>query len=447
MTDLRRRIFRASGQGAYLFVLFGLVLHTSKHPVVLHKYSLPSAAIVLAMAALFLPYAAWVRTCAGYFLETRTVRLPDGRTRAVGPGTWAGMFVAAAGLIVLSALAAGEAWLRTAPPEPIERFHPFLQGASPRNDPALHTNRYGFRGEEIVSPKPPGEFRVFVLGGSTAFCERLPYEQNPARLLEQALRARYPGRDIRVWNAGYLWYTSEHSLLQYLTTVKDLEPDMIVMWHGINDLIRSFSPPVYAHGEYRADYGHFAGPAGAMVQERFSRPLLRVRLLALEWFLPRLGNLLAPLYSDLREARRPPVAVREFPSLAAYRRNLESFAELCRADCVALVVGTQPSLYRPGLDGKELASIAFPMELCCGPDGDYADMDSMIRGMGLFNDETRAFARRHGIPLADLEAEVPKNGDFLYDDCHFTERGGSRVAEVLARTVIGSGLLEKPPAP
>ena len=51
-------------------------------------------------------------------------------------------------------------------------WHPFLQSVPPASDQKLHTNQWGFRGDDIELKKPESTFRVFVLGGSVAAEER-----------------------------------------------------------------------------------------------------------------------------------------------------------------------------------------------------------------------------------------------------------------------------------
>jgi hypothetical protein len=66
---------------------------------------------------------------------------------------------------------------------------------------------------------------VFVTGGSTVFDEWQSYETTLVKQLEDLLRKQYPNRKIQVINAGYLRYTSEHTLILYATKLADYHPD------------------------------------------------------------------------------------------------------------------------------------------------------------------------------------------------------------------------------
>lgn len=140
-------------------------------------------------------------------------------------------------------------------PKPkVEDFHPFLQAVNTKqNESAWHVNSDGFRYDEITKEKPKDTYRVFITGGSTVFDEWQPYEQTLVKQVENLLIAHYPERKIQVINAGYLRYTSEHTLILYATKSSDYDPDLIVVWQGFNDLYYSCAPPYLTTGEYKAD--------------------------------------------------------------------------------------------------------------------------------------------------------------------------------------------------
>jgi len=101
----------------------------------------------------------------------------------------------------------------------------------------------GLRGPEIP-PKRPGEFRILSLGESSTFGPGVPYEKTYSALLEEHLReadAR-AGRDperVRVVNAGVPAYSSFQSLRYLRTRGIDLEPDLVLFYHQINDYMPS----------------------------------------------------------------------------------------------------------------------------------------------------------------------------------------------------------------
>ena len=105
-------------------------------------------------------------------------------------------------------------------------------------------NKLGFRGEELIQPKPKQKFRIIALGGSTTYSDGVnDYKESFPYLLDNYLHQKGL-QQIEVVNAGVPGYSSLQSLINLHTRVLDLEPDLIVLCHGINDArLRLVWPP------------------------------------------------------------------------------------------------------------------------------------------------------------------------------------------------------------
>ena len=111
-------------------------------------------------------------------------------------------------------------------------------------------NSLGYRGDEISMPKPDGQFRIACLGGSTTYTSEVnDYRKSYPYLLEKYLRAQGHS-DVTVINAGAGSWSSWESLINFELRVLDLDPDMIIVYHGINDISPRFVWPPEA---YRGD--------------------------------------------------------------------------------------------------------------------------------------------------------------------------------------------------
>ena len=73
--------------------------------------------------------------------------------------------------------------------------------SSPEYDQVLRTNGHGFVGPDVPAVKPPGEFRIVVLGDSYTAGGQVPYDQNYTALLQDLLVAD-GFTQVRVINAG-----------------------------------------------------------------------------------------------------------------------------------------------------------------------------------------------------------------------------------------------------
>ena len=99
----------------------------------------------------------------------------------------------------------------------------------------VKNNRFGFRERDFVTPKPPGVFRVLVLGDSLTWGAGLADDERYSNLLEQKLRAAYPRRNFEVLNFGVSGGPTigERDLLN---RIKDeVQPDLIVVGFCVND--------------------------------------------------------------------------------------------------------------------------------------------------------------------------------------------------------------------
>jgi lysophospholipase L1-like esterase len=95
-------------------------------------------------------------------------------------------------------------------------------------DGVLRTNGRGMVGPSVPATKPPGEFRVVVLGDSYAVGGQVPYEQTFPAVLEQRLRATgHP--NVRVINAGVGGYTTFNERGLLAEHLSWLQPDLVVV--------------------------------------------------------------------------------------------------------------------------------------------------------------------------------------------------------------------------
>jgi hypothetical protein len=408
---------------AYALYLLGVIaLAPSSRPLFVGRWGWEMTLAFFFLAGFMLwPFRAWL----DLVTKAKTLRFPGGRPIPLRRRHRIAFLVGGLLLVLVPCEIAFRVNRRARTPR-LEEFHPFLQNRSRPGDERLHINAHGFRGEEIAKRKPDDVFRVFVLGGSTVFCPAAAWEKSHVRLLEKRLREAYPARRIEVMNAGVPWYTTQHSLINYLFHVRAFEPDLVIFMHGINDLFRSFSPAMFAYGAYREDYSHYYGAVSRVVFRSFPADRRGGTWTGSE-LIDRVGSGLA---QRLNGADAEEVAIDEFKSLGAFARNVTAFAERMRVDKVHLVLCTQPTLYRLDLDDEGRARAMLRARFCL-EDGRFPDLDSMVRAMRSYNAATREIGMRVGVPVLDLDASVPKTGEYFADDCHYTEAGNRRVAEAM----------------
>ncbi len=101
---------------------------------------------------------------------------------------------------------------------------------------SLRINRYGFRGADFDSIKPPRTTRIMVVGASTTFdpCADRDSETWPARL-EYWLSQRFPEHNFEVINAGVPGYPMIDHVVRLETELFAFDPDIFLVYagHGI----------------------------------------------------------------------------------------------------------------------------------------------------------------------------------------------------------------------
>ena len=98
-------------------------------------------------------------------------------------------------------------------------------------------NSQGLRDHEYSLEKPPGVYRVLLLGDSTTLGWGVPLNETAAKILERELNALHlPGyQRFEVINAGVGNYDTVQEVTYYETRGREFHPDLVVLVYFIND--------------------------------------------------------------------------------------------------------------------------------------------------------------------------------------------------------------------
>src|SRR4030095_14083069 len=142
-------------------------------------------------------------------------------------------------------------------------------------------NSFGFRDREFSLQKPPGTFRILMLGDSYTFGIGSNLEDTFSKQLEKRLNAKGGGERFEVINGGCSSYSP---ILEYLFLVSkglQVNPDLVILNYDLSDVQDDYSSDRIAK---------FDGEG---------RPL-RVPPVEVQWF-----------YRDVRAKYRAPLAILE----------------------------------------------------------------------------------------------------------------------------------------
>lgn len=298
-------------------------------------------------------------------------------------------------------------------PQPYTMFGGAENG---RLDTGEILNARGYRGELPPEPKEAGEYRIFVLGGSTVFNGDPPISV----LLEEEFK-RNGKANVAVYNFGVVSSVSRMELVRILLEISDLAPDLIIMYNGGNDILtpRAYDP--------RPGY-----PFNFMVYD--NNPLLESDLRSY----PSLNLMLYG--SNLARYFLPEYFLEEFVPLEAEREMVEYGSDKWKDEIVEIYVSNVRKAHRiSAVFGAECIAFFQPMvyykdhptkteeELMKEEDkGYYADMRDRIRSK---IDTSAAETMSVIVDLSDIYDEFTEEVNI---DCiHTMQKHKNVVAEAI----------------
>jgi len=306
-----------------------------------------------------------------------------------------------------------------------------------------HHNRRGYRGGPIPQPKPAGEFRIACLGGSTTYGSTVedPQLAYPAQL-EQELRSRgYP--HVRVINAGAEGWASHESLVNLEFRVLDLAPDLVIVYHAVNDLNGRMVWPYEAfQGDNSGAVQHSPGLNAAvplLQQSTLARILLI--LSGKPSHLALIGNFTvvpktARYWAFLRQKSRGSYPSGYFEEVSImdmldhnpplyFRRNLENMVAVARAHDVQPVLATFAHCDRVS-DDPVLTS------------------PEIVRGIHEHNQLIEELGAKLGVPVYRFADDFPDDPRLFIGAVHLSAPGNRLKGRLFARYLIEAELIPAP---
>jgi lysophospholipase L1-like esterase len=286
-------------------------------------------------------------------------------------------------------------------------------------------NKLGYRGEDIENPKPEGVFRIVALGGSTTYSTGTSSEESYPAVLQQILRDEYGYTQVEVINGGMSGYSSWENLINFAFRVLELEPDMIIIYAAVNDVVARESASNDCYRGENALRGLNVGRGLWVEPNQPLSPSALYRFIGI-----RLGWMSNPL--DLQSAFKPvdivcqadpegtTLADRVEANIPTYfERNMRSLLLLAKGNNVIPVLSTWSY---------------------------YVDADRpghWIKAINQHNDITRQLAGELNVPLYDLANNLPIDSAFWeIDGIHFVAKGTQEQAQQYAQFLDDSGLIQ-----
>ncbi len=293
----------------------------------------------------------------------------------------------------------------------------------------------GFRGSGLAQPKPEGVFRIVCLGGSSTYgTGPSSNEATWPAVVERLLGEAVPGKRFEVLNGGVPTWTTTESLISLQTRVLPYEPDLVLVYHGMNDASAALWP------EPRSDGSHFRS-VWPVLRKSPVEPVLEHSITYLVWrryFTDYLQRRIDGNYKAIRDYDPDyvdPYGAGPLPAVGfdTFTRNLESMVAVARAH------------------GAEVAFVTQAVWSADPSTDDFWSGRNRLRALGMLEERLRAVANQLEVPLIDaapelLEAERASAGageaaGVFADDVHLTDRGAALLAALVAAELEEQGLL------
>lgn len=268
-------------------------------------------------------------------------------------------------------------------------------------------NNFGFMGDDFFYYKPRNVIRIACLGESTT-ADGYP------RFLQDYLTSHnpFPGYRFEVYNFGQAYWTTAHSLSNFMLNVVDFSPDILVIHHGWNEAkIRN-----YDNNFFKGDYSHrFKSFEPPFVADR-----LIIRVSGIYRYFkftfdksPHWMSLAGTIENEQYPSHNEFTNEKE---LLPYTRNISNISRIALANKMKVVFATLPH----------------------STDSNIAMRDG-IKNIEQCNRITRTLSKDFGndVILCDLDSVISGvRNDIFVDLGHVTDDGRRLKAEILGKVIF-----------
>ena len=321
------------------------------------------------------------------------------------------------------------------------------------NGRGVFHNGQGFRrSTETSQAKPEGVYRIFVMGGSTAYGLQsmsrygqqkysvIRNDQTIDHYLERYLRERLGREGVEVINAAITSHYSHHHLIYLNQVILKYSPDMVVFIDGFND-----------YYEYERGFDQFRDYAyRERAHQMLEAPSLEAWFAYSGWWLFRkshmvhlAGRTLRPIWLRLRKVGKIRARIDVDQALRELRVNaeanfvkmIERTALILRHENIVPVFTLQPELV------FRQSKVLSPLERKIYHELDTEWQENYVefknRARPVVTEYARRAAESSGALFFDLTDVFGGMEDDVYTDyTHLTPMGNKRLADYLGEKLL-----------
>ena len=297
-------------------------------------------------------------------------------------------------------------------------------------------NRFGFRGPNPnVFAKPEGVSRILTLGGSSTEEPYVADGKTWPEVLQRRLSAILGDEMVEVINLGVAGYTTANSAKNLVANGLQLDPDIVIVYHGINDFFQFLTK----HEGVRIyhSFVDYERREPGMLERFVCRSSILDCVMRWRYYGGNKSRDYTIDYWRSPSTAKIDLTGVEGPTISA----LDRLYNLSIQSHFALVVGIQATLIREDLSAREVLLMWEVFRYLYR--GQCIALHDFVEGLGTIKRAQRDWAKKHCVLCLDIESLVPKTGDFFIDHIHSTEKGSERIGAAFAEGLMHSGLIKR----
>jgi len=277
------------------------------------------------------------------------------------------------------------------------------------------------------------DIKILFLGGSTTETLYVPEMNRFPSVVERSLRSKLT-QTINVFNGGVSGNNSMHSIFVLLAKGIPLEPNYVVLMHNINDFaLLSKTESYWIAPRSRAVLVKNNDGKFSTIEDSSRNIFFNLIKTAKNMLAPNLYTYLRPrLFADITLHRD------EFEGFtknyidldldlmeSRFRSSITSFVKISRAWKIKPILMTQGNRIDHNLEYFQKWVVRYQRgEMTAREFSDlYARMNQI----------TREVAIQENVTLIDLDSQIPKTNEFLYDTIHLNQAGSILMGELVSK--------------
>ena len=277
------------------------------------------------------------------------------------------------------------------------------------------------------------DIKILFLGGSTTETLYVPEMNRFPSVVERSLRSKLT-QTINVFNGGVSGNNSMHSIFALLAKGIPLEPNYVVLMHNINDFaLLSKTESYWIAPRSRAVLVKNNDGKFSTIEDSSRNIFFNLIKTAKNMLAPNLYTYLRPrLFADITLHRD------EFEGFtknyidldldlmeSRFRSSITSFVKISRAWKIKPILMTQGNRIDHNLEYFQKWVVRYQRgEMTAREFSDlYARMNQI----------TREVAIQENVTLIDLDSQIPKTNEFLYDTIHLNQAGSILMGELVSK--------------